>query len=48
MEDQSRDPDPERFDRDDIDWPTPRKDPEQEPVHDAVTPLDDEEDRRWL
>lgn len=46
--DRSRDPDPEIFDRDDIDWPKPRKDPDHEPVDLHQGPLDDEEDRRWL
>jgi hypothetical protein len=46
--DRSRNPDPELFDQDNIDWPKPREDMEREPSHDATTPLDDEEDRRWL
>jgi hypothetical protein len=46
--DRSRDPDPERFDRDDIDWPSPREDPEREPSHSPHTPLDNEEDGKWL
>jgi hypothetical protein len=46
--DRSRDPDPEVFDRDNIDWPAPQKDQDYEPAHNATTPLDEEEDRRWL
>jgi hypothetical protein len=45
--DRAHDPDREMFDRE-IEWPLPVPEPDREPVHPELTPLDDEEDRRWL
>lgn len=44
--DRSRNPDHEVFDRE-INWPKPRPDPPEEPIHPDTTPLDDEDDNRW-